>query len=637
MKKLLIIILSIQTFYNSTAQSVGIGTSTPNANAVVEIKSNSKGLLMPRLSTIARNSMSSVPKGMIVYDSSYNSFYFHDGGRWRPVSDNNADSLLKDNSLTPQVTANMAATGITRTLSGILYDNGGPSGNYSNNSSNQYEVEPIIATNSVLPVLYKVVVEEMNLESPYDSLEIYNSGDYAHREVFTGTRTGTFYFTTTGRYLRFVFKSNGVNNLSGFKIRWGLMMTDTTASEQAPVHGWYFNYPKIAVRGGINLNNNWNRDSLGVLSFAYGYNSKAKGRFSFAMGSGSNADGEGATAIGSLTRASGMGSVALGRNTSSAGIYSLAMGENSTASSQYSVAMGENAIASDYNAFAMGSNVTASGWGAVSMGNYTIASGAASFAAGSSTRAIGDFSVSMGIGTVSKAYGAIALGLLNDTADAPNQNVEAVTDRIFQVGNGTVSENKRHNALTILRKGYIGIATTTPHAPLQFANTIENRKIVLWEDFNNDYEYYGFGINSSTLRYNVPTNGIHSFIAGGLNLFNIYSNGNAVLLGTLTQISDARLKTTIVPLQHSLQSLIKLNGYSYYWKDSRKSKEQQIGVLAQELQKVFPQLVHTDNEGKLSVNYSGLIPVLIESTKELNDKIEKQQKQIDELMLLLKK
>jgi hypothetical protein len=637
MKKLLIIILSIQTVYYSTAQSVGIGTNTPNANAVLEIKSSSKGLLMPRLSTIVRNSMSSVPKGMIVYDSSYNSFYFHDGGKWRPVSDNNADSLLKDNSLTPQVTANMSTTGITRSLSGILYDNGGPSGNYSNNSSNQYDVELRRATNSVVPVLYKVVVEEMSLESPYDSLEIYSSADYAHREVFTGTRKGTFYFTPEGRYLRFVFKSNGVNNLPGFKIRWGLMMTDTTAAEQAPAYGWYFNYPKIAVRGGMNVSNNWNRDSLGVLSFAYGYNSKAKGSLSFAMGSGSNADGEGATAIGFSNRASGRGSVALGSNTYSDGIYSFAMGENSTASSQYSVAMGENAIASDYNAFAMGSNVTASGWGAVSMGNYTIASGAASFAAGGSTRATGHFSVSMGIGTVAKAYGGNVFGLYNDTSDAPNQNTEAGTDRIFQVGNGNVSTNTRHNALTILRSGHIGIATTTPHAPLQFANIIENRKIVLWEDLNTNFEYYGFGINANRLRYNAPTTGNHSFYAGSLPLFNLYPNGDALLLGTLTQISDARLKTTIVPLQHSLQSLIKLNGYSYYWKDSLKSKEQQIGVLAQELQKVFPQLVRTDNEGNLSVNYSGLIPVLIESTKELNTKIEKQQRQIDELILFLKK
>lgn len=54
----------------------------------------------------------------------------------------------------------------------------------------------------------------------------------------------------------------------------------------------------------------------------------------------------------------------------------------------------------------------------------------------------------------------------------------------------------------------------------------------------------------------------------------------------------------------------------------------QTGVIAQELQKLFPELVKEDKEGMLSVNYSGLIPVLIESIKD-------QQNQIDELKKLV--
>lgn len=51
----------------------------------------------------------------------------------------------------------------------------------------------------------------------------------------------------------------------------------------------------------------------------------------------------------------------------------------------------------------------------------------------------------------------------------------------------------------------IGIGTTTPHAPLQFQNLSVNRKIVLHEDTNNDHQFYGFGINNGSLRYQVSS------------------------------------------------------------------------------------------------------------------------------------
>ncbi len=61
----------------------------------------------------------------------------------------------------------------------------------------------------------------------------------------------------------------------------------------------------------------------------------------------------------------------------------------------------------------------------------------------------------------------------------------------------------------------IGIGTTTPNAPLQFSNAIVNRKIVLYDSNNNDNQYYGFGINGGTLRYQTDSTGAdHVFFAG---------------------------------------------------------------------------------------------------------------------------
>ena len=89
-------------------------------------------------------------------------------------------------------------------------------------------------------------------------------------------------------------------------------------------------------------------------------------------------------------------------------------------------------------------------------------------------------------------------------------------------------------------------------------------------------------------------------------------------------------------MENSLQKITQLNGYTYYWQDETKGKNLQAGIVAQEVQRLFPELVKVDKEGMLSVNYSGLIPVMIESTKELNSRVEQLEKQNAEILIALK-
>ena len=99
---------------------------------------------------------------------------------------------------------------------------------------------------------------------------------------------------------------------------------------------------------------------------------------------------------------------------------------------------------------------------------------------------------------------------------------------------------------------------------------------------------------------------------------------------TVKEVSDVRLKQEIEPLENGLSSVLRLEGKTYRWKDEDSDlvmpEGRTIGLIAQEVEEVLPELVSEDEEGYKSIEYSKLTAVLIEAIKE-------QQKQIETLSL----
>ncbi len=83
--------------------------------------------------------------------------------------------------------------------------------------------------------------------------------------------------------------------------------------------------------------------------------------------------------------------------------------------------------------------------------------------------------------------------------------------------------------------------------------------------------------------------------------------------------SDARYKANIALLKTPLEKLLSVHGYSYYNKLSEKND---IGVIAQEVEKAYPELVQTDDEGYKSVSYGNLVAPVIEAIRELSNKLD---------------
>ena len=198
-----------------------------------------------------------------------------------------------------------------------------------------------------------------------------------------------------------------------------------------------------------------------------------------------------------------------------------------------------------------------------------------------------------------------------------------------------------------MTSGNVGIGTTEPRAKLEIASDGEEdndllihskttgavgsladwARISLMREGETDEGFLGFyGTNSagtsSGLMLGVSGEHVIRFNTNGGDKMLIYPNGDVGIAGNATANgvlldSDSRYKKEIQTLPSALKNILSLRGVSYYWKD-RDDNTQQIGVIAQEVEKIYPQLVHTNEDGYKSVAYANLVSPLIEAVKELH-------------------
>lgn len=116
---------------------------------------------------------------------------------------------------------------------------------------------------------------------------------------------------------------------------------------------------------------------------------------------------------------------------------------------------------------------------------------------------------------------------------------------------------------------------------------------------------------------------------GKVKIIGTLEASGEITSSNITSSSDRRLKTNITPLEKSIDKVMKLNGVTFNWdktiaKNKNASTALQYGFIAQEIEKVIPELVSEDSDGYKTVNYIGVIPVLTQAMQE-------QQKEIEQL------
>jgi len=114
-------------------------------------------------------------------------------------------------------------------------------------------------------------------------------------------------------------------------------------------------------------------------------------------------------------------------------------------------------------------------------------------------------------------------------------------------------------------------------------------------------------------------------------IYGEFDNKLVEINGKLVFASDERLKKNIEPLNSSLDRVLRLKGVSYEWKAEKdQGKGRNIGLLAQDVERIFPEVVHTNSKGFKALEYDKLVPALVEAIKEQQQLVVDQKKTITE-------
>jgi len=572
---------------------VGIGTTTPAASAALEVRSTSKGLLLPRLSTAQRDALTAsttappVPGLLIYLTDGTPGLYAYDGAAWVRLG---ADNL--GNHIATQ-TLDLNAQRLLGTVGNALGD-----------STAQVELNSSVGTQST------ALITRSNFGAKYTRTMLSGYGklpdgtttanDYgiwatAYRG---GAWAGFFSAGNTTTPLRWVgiCQHPGYNNTgSAIRIVDGTQGAGKVLTSDAIGYGTWRTVPAPTAAGGnFNLGPYYLVGNGGSTGIAI----TSTGRVGINTTTPYSQLANTATNI--------LGSDGVGGNP---GSLAWAADQSGYAGMFYNA----NTAA---NATGLAVKIAATGTAAA----LDVSQGTTQDVAGTTLlRVLGNGNV--GIGTPSPA------ARLTVQPDADAEVGLRVTNG---VADGTAtSGNIVLQTLTGGNSGYSFLGFNGYNAPAETRyNTGKNRWRLGTDQRSNTDAFFLDTWNGTT-----GTSVLTATTAGNVGIgmvpnaaYKLDVAGTLRVNGTV-YTSDQRFKTNIRPLTSALSSVLALRGVRYEWnalgvRHGGTAGAGQVGLLAQEVEKIYPELVSTDAEGYKAVNYAQLTPVLIEALKEQQQQIE---------------
>ncbi len=625
----LMLLFSYSTLY---PQNVGIGTNTPHSSAKLDIVSTSSGILIPRMSTAQRTAISTPASGLLVYDLGTKSFWYFDTS-WKE---------LRSSGNTLDQAYDQGGAGAGRI---ITADNGA----VLIQGSDGFQVSGTHASGALLTL--SGAGSRMFF---YPRKSAFRAG-YAGGTDWNEANIGAYSFATGYKTLASGPKSTAIGDSARATGTESIAMgSHSKATSYRSMVLGYYSVAKDTYSTAIG-----NNDSVtGKYGVGIGTDVVVTGRNAAALGNGVSALGEYSLALGTGW-STARGAVSLSATAS--GVYSLAM-NYSTASGTESIAMGNNSKATSYRSMALGYYSVAKDTYSTAIGYSDSVTGKYGIGIGSSTTVTGAFALSVGNNIASQSAYEVVLGRYNTSYTPMSATSWNSADRLFVVGNGS-SGTSRSDAMVILKNGNTGIGTSTPGAKLDVDGTAIFNESGAALDFRieSDTRSHAFFVDGSTDRIGlglsapgadlhikqgatIGSRGIRIELDANSNHWDTYIDGaddyNFSFNGTLksyindfdgsyVQASDRRLKENIRPLGRTLDKVSRLNAYRYNFIGSR-PEQISYGLISQEVELYFPEMVQEKNGYKM-ISYNQMIPVLLESVKELNGKIRSLEQRIADL------
>ncbi len=407
----------------------------------------------------------------------------------------------------------------------------------------------------------------------------------------------------------------------------------------------------VAIGAGAVAGNGTN----GNYGVAIGYASSANGNLSTAIGSRTKAVSV-STALGESAQATESGSTALGFGAEASGMSSLAVGMGATASEDSSIVIGTGE-ASGQGSVAIGTGAIASGFYSLAIGGLgvyyeggwlptdtysTEASGSESVALGSGSLATGANSTALGSYAIAKGANNIAIGknacqnvtgsnkICIGANSGPSSSSSWATDSVERIFIG--SKSKFNNGPAVLEVHNTG-KTVYAHDGSEYkasdSTVVVNGNLIvkgiissfIVDRYGNNVsgyrtlERFGEDENNASLRYSIES---------GKGFDEYFTNGGRGFS------SDRRLKYVGKEFTSGLDKIRDLKVFNYTFKKDEK-KTPHVSVIAQDLQKVFPDAVKKGADGFLTIRFEDMFFAMINAIKELDAKYQAQEKRINDL------
>ena len=343
--------------------------------------------------------------------------------------------------------------------------------------------------------------------------------------------------------------------------------------------------------------------------------------------------------IGYKSEASGLSATALGDHARAREDWAIAVGSYANSTNSYAIALGQFANATNIFATALGRSANASGTYSAALSYLSKTSGSYSTALGYNSNATQSYATALGASSVAKHDYSTAIGYRAQTT-ASNQIV---------IG-GPFNKSIVWNFKDMMQ---LGSSDSTIYIP---GNLVVDKYAVLSRVSGEMLFRAQVGPPDEKSVYGNPEMSrifMGDDKGGDDNTRTLRKYGWSYKVGNFTITSDRRLKNVGEAFSGGLDKIKQLKVYNYTFKDDEK-KTPRVGVIAQDLQKVFPDAVTKGDDGFLRIRWEDIFYALVNAVKELdtkftalndrikqleaqNKQLEKQNKQLEERLSKLEK